>query len=266
MQEAQRKSKQNAKQKPKSTSSEAPVVEQAEVSEFSYASDNIKEMPEIQEFLDNMETEVCNHFVILNKSETWSHTPDPTVLKLESTVVIKSSSFDDITLKNVLLDTGCTKTLIKVNCLPAKYFEMHRKPNQILWTTNSGDFVTKYDIPLTFSLIDFGHGWEIEWVVAIDKTDSQSHYEMIIGQDLLQAMGMDILFSSQRLRWDGIEVPIQSANSNLIDSDKTNSTNKNTIDVFAISLSTIKILDAKDEKADLDVYFKLINHFDSMQK
>jgi hypothetical protein len=103
-------------------------------------------------------------------------------------------------------------------------------------------------------------------VVAIDKTDSQSHYEMIIGQDLLQAMGMDILFSSQRLRWDGIEVPIQSANSNLIDSDKTNSTNKNTIDVFAISLSTIKILDAKDEKADLDVYFKLINHFDSMQK
>jgi hypothetical protein len=35
-----------------------------------------------------------------------------TVLKLELTVVIKTSSFDDITPKNVLLDTGCTKTLI----------------------------------------------------------------------------------------------------------------------------------------------------------
>jgi hypothetical protein len=89
------------------------------MSEFSDASDNIKEMPEMQEFLDNMETEVTNHYVILNKSETQSHIPDPKVLKLELKVVIKSSSFDDITLKNVLLDTGCTKTSIKANRLPA---------------------------------------------------------------------------------------------------------------------------------------------------
>jgi hypothetical protein len=35
----------------------------------------------MQEFLDNMETELSNHYVILNKSETQSHTTDPTVLK-----------------------------------------------------------------------------------------------------------------------------------------------------------------------------------------
>jgi hypothetical protein len=68
------------------------------MSEFSDAPDNIKKMPEMQEFLDNMETEVYNHYVILNKSETQSHTTDHTVLKIELTVVIKSSSFDDITL------------------------------------------------------------------------------------------------------------------------------------------------------------------------
>jgi hypothetical protein len=86
-----------------------------------------------------------------------------------------------------------------------------------LWTTNSGDFVKKYDIPLTFSLIDFAPSREIEWVVAIDKTDSQSCYNMIIGRELQHAMAIDILFLSQRLRWDGIEVPMQTANSNLID-------------------------------------------------
>jgi hypothetical protein len=181
--------------------------------------DDIKEMPEMQEFLDNMETEVCHHYIILNKSKTQSHTTDPTGLKLELTVAIKSSSFDDITLKNVLLDTGSTKNLIKVNCLPAKYFEMNQKQNNILWTTKSGNFVTKYDIPLTFSLIDFAPSHEIEWVVAVDKTDSQSCYDMNIRQDLQQAMGMDILFSSQRLRWDVIEVHMQTANSNLIDLD-----------------------------------------------
>jgi hypothetical protein len=37
------------------------------------------------------------------------HTTDSTVLKLELTVVITSSSFDDLTLKNVLLDTSCKK-------------------------------------------------------------------------------------------------------------------------------------------------------------
>jgi hypothetical protein len=52
----------------------------------------------------------------------------------------------------------------------------------------------------------------------------------------------------------------------LIDLDKINSTNKNTIDVFAIALSTVKILDAKYEKADLDAHFKLIYHLDSKQK
>jgi hypothetical protein len=49
-------------------------------------------------------------------------------------------------------------------------------------------------------------------VVAVDKKDSQSCYDLIIGQDLQQAMGMDILFLTQRLRWDGIEVPMQTAN------------------------------------------------------
>jgi hypothetical protein len=67
-------------------------------------------------------------------------------------------------------------------------------------TTNSRNFITKHDVPLTFSLIDFAPSREIECVVAVDETDSQSLYNMIIGQDLQQAMGMDILFSSERLR------------------------------------------------------------------
>jgi hypothetical protein len=77
---------------------------------------------------------------------------------------------------------------------------MHQKQNKILWTKNSGNFVTKYDIPLTFSLVDLAPSRKIEWVTAVDETDSQSHYNMIIGQDLQQAMGMDIFLLSQRLR------------------------------------------------------------------
>jgi hypothetical protein len=150
MQVALRKTKQKVQQKSKATSSEEFAFEKAEMSEFSDASDNMKEMPEMQEFLDNMETGVCNQYVILNKYKTKSHTTHPTVLKLELTLVIKSNSFIDITLKNDLLDTGCTRTLVKINFLPAKYFKMHQKLNKILWATKSGNILKKYDIPLIF--------------------------------------------------------------------------------------------------------------------
>ena len=65
-------------------------------------------------------------------------------------------------------------------------------------------------------------------------------------------MVMDIFFSSQKQRWDGIEIPIQTANSKLIDLDKINSKNKNIVDTFAIASSTMKILDAKYKQANLD--------------
>jgi hypothetical protein len=60
---------------------------------------------------------------------------------------------------------------------------MNQKPNKISCTTNSGNFVTKYDTPLTFSLIDFAPSCKIEWVSAVDETDNQSHYNMILGHD-----------------------------------------------------------------------------------
>jgi hypothetical protein len=50
-------------------------------------------------------------------------------------------------------------------------------------------------------------------------------------------------FLKSTTEWDGIEVPMQTANSNLMDFDKIISTNKN-IDVFVIALSTMKILNA----------------------
>ena len=77
---------------------------------------------------------------------------------------------------------------------------------------------------------------------------------------------MDILFSSQKLRWDGIEIPMRTTNSNLIDLDKINSNNENIIDIFAIASSTMKILDSKYEKANLDAYLNLTSHLDTSQR
>ena len=78
----------------------------------------------------------------------------------------------------------------------------------------------KYEIQLTFALMDFVQSRKLKWWVAVDRTDRHDRYKMIIGQDLNQAIGMDILFSTQKKRWDGIEIPMQTTISKLIDLDK----------------------------------------------
>jgi hypothetical protein len=70
---------------------------------------------------------------------------------------------------------------------------------------------------------------------------------MIVGRDLQHAMGMDILFSTKTLRWDGVEITMRTAKSNLIDLKNINRNNNKYIDIFAIASSTLKILDDKHE-------------------
>ena len=95
MQEVQHKTKNKAQQKNSQENSNKAFAVKHEMSDILDASNNLNVIPEMQEFLENMETEECNHYVILNKSETISHTTESTVLKLEVAVLIKNSSFDD---------------------------------------------------------------------------------------------------------------------------------------------------------------------------
>jgi hypothetical protein len=86
---SQRKIQQKAHQKPNTISSETFAFEQAEMTEFSDASDDIQEIPEMKEFFDNMEIEVCNQYVILSKYKTQSHMLNITLTKRPIQAVYK---------------------------------------------------------------------------------------------------------------------------------------------------------------------------------
>jgi hypothetical protein len=128
-------------------------------------------------------------------------------LILEVSVAITVSSDVNnkpILLNKVLIDTDCTRTIVKRNSLPDQFFETGKQLNEVSWTTNSEKFVTKYEIPLQLSLPEFAPSREINWSVAVDETAQQSKYDMIIGRDLQITLGMDILFSTKHLKLDGI--------------------------------------------------------------
>jgi hypothetical protein len=130
-------------------------------------------------------------------------------------IISSESDVKSILLYKVFIDTGCTRTIVKQNKLPDKFFESRKQLNEVSWTTNAGNFVTKYDIPLQFSLPEFAPSREINWNVAVDDTAQQSKYDMIIGRNLQLALGMDILFSTKQLKWDGIIIPMRTPNANL---------------------------------------------------
>ena len=65
--------------------------------------------------------------------------------------------------------------------------------SETVWATNSGNFVTKTECPITFDLPEFTSSREFTWTCAIDASSGDPNkYDMIIGRDLQQHLCEDI--------------------------------------------------------------------------
>ena len=117
----------------------------------------------------------------------------------------------DLTKLNILLDTGSSKTLVKRNVIDTAYFEKHKTLSTTHWRTNAGLFTTQNKLPITFSMPTFAPRKEITWIAQVDESIKSFHgFDLIIGRDLLNILGMDIKFSTKTLVWDDIAIPMQS--------------------------------------------------------
>ena len=82
-----------------------------------------------------------------------------------------------------------------------------------MWSTNGGHFYKKCEVLLNFKIPQFTTSKDITWRVAVDDTPGDRRYNMIIGKDLLQALKMDILWSTGQLKWEDITITMRLANS-----------------------------------------------------
>ena len=63
---------------------------------------------------------------------------------------------------------------------------------------------------VTFTLPEFHKGRDITWTSYVDEsTDENSRYDMIIGRDLLDELGMEFMFSQNLMAWDNATVPMR---------------------------------------------------------
>jgi hypothetical protein len=82
------------------------------------------------------------------------------------------------------------------------------------------------------------------------------HYDMIIGNDLLECLKFDIKYSTATIKWDGAEIPMQSRDATIEDSYLISDT-----PCLQEAVERIKqILNAKYEPANLNEITEACTH------
>ena len=117
----------------------------------------------------------------------------------------------DLKRLKILFDTGCSGTIVnrsvvkklaKKNCSTTK------------WSTKTGSLKTNRKCKIKIILPEFHPNREIEWSAYVDDNSSlQSRYDLIIGRDMLNELGIDFLFSTGQMCWDNATVYMRSPDS-----------------------------------------------------
>ena len=162
----------------------------------------------------------------------------------------------DLTRLKVLFDSGSSATLINRN----KVRLLHKtKTEPTRWSTKAGSLKTTRKCKIKFSLPEFHEGRDIEWNVYVDDNAlQQTKYDMIIGRDLMEHLGFDIMFSEKVMCWDNATAPMRSVDR--FDNDEINYLEQEILsmnDPDTIGADRIQeIIDAKYSPADLEAVTK----------
>ena len=105
----------------------------------------------------------------------------------------------------ILLDSGSSGSIISskhvkhLNCTPT---------GDQQWTTKAGSFNTSRKAMVSFILSELQPEKTITWEFHVDEGRT-THYDLLIGRDLLNEVGIDLLFSSKCISWEGHTTPMK---------------------------------------------------------
>ena len=159
-----------------------------------------------------------------------------------------------VTIK-ALLDSGASESLVTEKF--ARKLRKKRTSKSTVWATPAGDLTTTSKVKAQFTMPELQEKQLVEWSLHVTK--NMGAYDMIIGRDILEFLGIDILFSEKVVTWNGSELPFKPP-------DATAKSDYHVAESMAISSSTDRIkeiLDAKYEAADLAEICRLQQHLSS---
>ncbi len=108
-----------------------------------------------------------------------------------------------MTLK-ALLDSGASGTLVS-----SKFTKelKEKKDDASKWTTMAGKFTTSTTVRSYFSMPELHDNKVIEWDFHVIK--DMGAYDMIIGRDLMRALGINLNFKEDEIEWETSTIPFK---------------------------------------------------------
>ncbi len=167
----------------------------------------------------------------------------------------------------ILFDTGCEGTLISHKV--SNGLKM-TESDPIKWVTKAGTFTSDSRCQLELKLPAFHENKVIHWEAFVEPTSNDlGKYDLIIGRDLMHEIGLDILFSKEKMVWDNASVSMQ--HSSFLDEDRWVDLLENELmqshDPITTDAERIQqIIDAKYSKADLDQLVKELTHLKPIER
>jgi hypothetical protein len=105
----------------------------------------------------------------------------------------------------ILFDSGSSQTHVKRSFVAKLKL---RNESVATWTTAAGPIKTSERCVVHFSLPEFSPTRTIAWDMHVGTLDNV-HYDMIIGNDLLERLKIDIKYSTSTVDWEGLEIPMR---------------------------------------------------------
>ncbi len=158
----------------------------------------------------------------------------------------------------VLLDSGSSGTVIHEDFVKKLRVS---KDETTKWSTAAGKLTTNRTVKkLRFKLHEFDSSKVIEWKAHV--TSLRFRYDMIIGRDLLQELGIVLDFANETVTWDGQNLPMKSVDAQPDAAILANDEDRIEDEVERIK----KIVDAKYEKANIPEIVAGCDHLDDEEK
>jgi len=158
----------------------------------------------------------------------------------------------------VLLDSGASSSLVNADKV-AKLKVKRSTPAQ--WNTAAGSFSTIARCALEFALPELSPSKVVKASVHVTQ-QRLGNYDMILGRDLLEELGLQMNFAEHTIRWGDGEIPMKPT-------DATSETSFFVNDPSSISDEAermSRILDAKYAKADLDEVVNSCTHLSNQEQ
>ena len=156
----------------------------------------------------------------------------------------------------ILLDTGSSNSIILNDFATAVTPTVTSS-----WMTKTGKMTTNGVTTVKLILPDFNVKKTIKWQFHVDcqKQISNSRYDVIIGRDLLTALGMVMDYNLKQITWENATTPMHEWTSALTYEQADQQLKQQLLTIRELNAATLpdatsrvtKILDAKYEKANL---------------